>query len=707
MSKSVRTAIFVFFAMYAPVLFGQTYVNEFFDTTMPPPDWSIDGHSENWAISNTNKAAGASAPEAKLDDQPIFDGITRLVTGHFDFSGVTSVVIEFNEYVSHWSGSFSVGVATRSNGGDWVVQWQKNVTDDIPAEKIWLNVNENVNVSDFQICWFFDGNTDNLVGWYIDDIYVYRSYEHDARTNSVVNPGSMGVGSSFNPEATVQNVSYDTEYFDVVCNIYEGNDLVYSDTQFMAGLEAGQTFDVTFAEFSPSTPDVDYRMEVSTMLEEDMYPDNDSRTEYFSTKVRERTVLWEQFTNVSCGYCPDDNLRVIDLVNNIYPEQVYAISYHVSWPSSSDPFYVYNPTDNTTRKSYYNVSGVPTSKCDGILSPSSGSYSSMEAAVDERLAIPSSIELNVEYDNTYKVKVDYTVVGSIEDGNYKLHLVVIENDIHYDSPPGSNGEKDFEFVMRRMYPDANGTSIDLYTGAHNWLYYDIDVDQVWNIDNIKIIAFIQNNVDREVMQAAVGVYNPVVPVELTSFTASNKENEVTLKWETATESNNSGFEIERTVTELSDNFNAPENLNWEKIGFVEGNGTISQSSLYQYSDDISSFRGKKIAYRLKQINFDGTYSYSDVAEVENALPSKFELSQNYPNPFNPTTTIMYQLPFDSKVELKVFDLLGNEVATVVNQKQSAGTHKVNFSSSKLTSGVYFYRLNAGGFTDTKKMTVLK
>ncbi|NOX18705.1 MAG: Omp28-related outer membrane protein [Chlorobi bacterium] len=705
MKKFSNAVIFILFALYANVLFGQTYVNEFFDTTMPPPDWSIDGHSDNWGISSTNKAGGASAPEAKLDDQPIFDGVTRLVTGHFDFSDISSIAIEFNEYINHWSGSFTVGVATRSNGGDWVVQWQKNVTSDVPAEKIWINVDQDVSVSDFQICWFFDGNTDNLVGWYIDDIYVYQTFEHDARTNSVVNPGSMGTGNAFAPEATVQNVGYGAEYFDVVCNIYENGNLKYTDTQYMAGLDAGQIFDVTFADFTPTTPDAEYKIEVTTMLDGDLNPDNDTKSETFSTAVRDRLVLWEQFTNTGCGPCASANPTIEQMLTNNTEDVVISIWAHVWWPSSGDPYYVANTTDNAARTNYYGVNGVPDSFVDGVLGPSPGNMSSMQAAVDERHNTPSVIDLHLEYDNNYKIRVEYTVVNTIPSGNYKLRIAVVENDLYYNA---SNGETHFNHVLRKYYPDAGGVSIDLSAkGDHDVLYFNLTMDPSWDLDNIEIFAFIQDDVMREVAQAAKATYSPIVPVELTSFSAIADGNNVSLLWETATESNNSGFEVERAAAGFSGNFDSPENLNWEKIGFIEGVGTTTENNLYKFTDDISSLTGKKIAYRLKQINFDGTYSYSDVAEVENALPSKFELSQNYPNPFNPTTTISYRLPFDSKVELKVFDLLGNEVATVVNQKQNAGTHKVNFSSSKLTSGVYFYRMVAGGFADTKKMTVLK
>src|SRR5574338_496522 len=201
--------------------------------------------------------------------------------------------------------------------------------------------------------------------------------------------------------------------------------------------------------------------------------------------------------------------------------------------------------------------------------------------------------------------------------------------------------------------------------------------------------------------------NSIVPVELTSFTANGSNNNVTLNWVTATELNNSGFNIERSVIP-----NEVKNLNWPTIGFVNGNGTTSESHTYSFSDNNLS-TGKYI-YRLKQIDFDGRFTYSNEVEVDLGVPQSFSLEQTYPNPFNPSTKIKYTIPNvalsgveGSRVVLKVYDLLGNLVSTLVNEEKPAGNYEINFNASSLTSGIYFYTIQAGSFTDTKKMTLLK
>jgi hypothetical protein len=192
---------------------------------------------------------------------------------------------------------------------------------------------------------------------------------------------------------------------------------------------------------------------------------------------------------------------------------------------------------------------------------------------------------------------------------------------------------------------------------------------------------------------------PIIPVELTSFTASVNDNAVTLNWTTATELNNQGFDVERN-----------SGNGFEKIGFVAGFGTSTEIHTYSYVD--GSVQEGSYTYRLKQVDFDGTFEYSDVVEVDVLAPDVFALEQNYPNPFNPSTTINFSLAADSKVSLTVFDILGQEVANLINGNVAAGSHEINFNASNVNSGVYFYRINATAvdgtnFTSVKKMILTK
>jgi Secretion system C-terminal sorting domain len=192
----------------------------------------------------------------------------------------------------------------------------------------------------------------------------------------------------------------------------------------------------------------------------------------------------------------------------------------------------------------------------------------------------------------------------------------------------------------------------------------------------------------------------VVPVELTSFTAASSENRIELNWITGTETNNKGFEIER-----SRRLKIEDQIRWEKIGYVGGYGTTTEKHSYSYIDENLS--DGTYSYRLKQIDFDGTYNYSNIVEVNLNQRVEFSLRQNYPNPFNPTTKIEYTIPQDGVVKIKVFNLLGQEVASLVNGLQTQGTHDVTFDADKISSGIYYYRLEAGNNVMVKKMMLIK
>jgi hypothetical protein len=229
---------------------------------------------------------------------------------------------------------------------------------------------------------------------------------------------------------------------------------------------------------------------------------------------------------------------------------------------------------------------------------------------------------------------------------------------------------------------------------------------------------------------------PPLPVELTTFTAVQVDEGILLEWETATEVNNYGYEIERSLV-IS---NEERNLEWENIGFVPGHGNSNSPKSYSYLDqDYDKDQELRLKYRLKQIDTDGTFTYYDtiaevnysVTGVENpstAGPTEYSLSQNYPNPFNPSTTISYSIPVvdvpslpgglsryagqtgvveGPHVSIKVYDILGNEVATLVNEIKSAGIYQVTMDAGKLTSGIYIYKLNAGNFVKSQKMILIK
>jgi hypothetical protein len=192
----------------------------------------------------------------------------------------------------------------------------------------------------------------------------------------------------------------------------------------------------------------------------------------------------------------------------------------------------------------------------------------------------------------------------------------------------------------------------------------------------------------------------LVPVELTSFTAKYSDGKVLINWATATEANNKGFEVQKQFNDGG----------YSSVGYIAGQGSSIEKHNYLFID--SPLADGKYSYRLKQIDYDGSLNYSPAVDVDVSAPAVFGLEQNYPNPFNPSTTIKFNLPADSKVSLKIFDILGQPVATLIDGNKPAGINSVNYNAKNLTSGLYLYKLEAKTFNgtlyiDTKKMLFIK
>jgi hypothetical protein len=248
--------------------------------------------------------------------------------------------------------------------------------------------------------------------------------------------------------------------------------------------------------------------------------------------------------------------------------------------------------------------------------------------------------------------------------------------------------------------NIQGTDVyDLYNNTEETIYAQNNDWEVY--DSLSIENHIYHFKDDSTLGLVIFIpFSSSIPVELTSFTAKYLNDEVVLNWQTATETNNSGFEIERSQKSKVKN-----QMDWTQISFVEGRGTTTEITNYIYMDKITE--PGQYTYRLKQIDFDGSSTYSQVVEVNISSPIDFVLYQNYPNPFNPTTTIKFALPIESKVKINVYNSLGQLVETLVDKEMESGYHEVNFNASRLASGVYLYQLQAQDYVSVKKMLLIK
>jgi hypothetical protein len=315
----------------------------------------------------------------------------------------------------------------------------------------------------------------------------------------------------------------------------------------------------------------------------------------------------------------------------------------------------------------------------------------------------SSGKIMYYYNNMVGTLTSATV--GIENGNGTIGLQVAYNSAYVENNLAVkiSAEPDWlgaDPIIGRLY-NGNSVDIELTFVTEDFPLGDYSMDMVVS-SNDPVNPTITVPVTMSI----------VIPVELSSLRAETIRNSVNLFWTTASETNNQGFEIERKVGSLQ---SAVSNQGWEKAGYVEGKGSTTESQSYSYTDNNLSV-GKYI-YRLKQVDYDGTYEYSSEIEVDVLPPQEYALMQNYPNPFNPATTIEYTLPEKADVRIDVYSVLGELVTTLVNNTMEAGYQKISFSTgsfgdgSSLPSGTYIYRINAKGqsknFVESKKMLLVK
>ncbi len=203
----------------------------------------------------------------------------------------------------------------------------------------------------------------------------------------------------------------------------------------------------------------------------------------------------------------------------------------------------------------------------------------------------------------------------------------------------------------------------------------------------------------------IGTTNPTdspLPVELVSFTLSPKGRGVLLQWETASETDNMGFILSRSLVR-----DGPfqEIASYRTNDALKGLGTSPTGKTYAYFDNSGLQAGRTYFYKLADVDLNGNVTEQTIREV--TLPHDYSLSQNYPNPFNPTTTIEFSLRQDGRTTIEVFNLLGQRVAVLVDKNLKAGAYQYSFNAAHLSSGMYFYRMRSGEFMDTKKMILVK
>jgi hypothetical protein len=424
-----------------------------------------------------------------------------------------------------------------------------------------------------------------------------------------------------------------------------------------------------------------------------------SEIQYTQTQ---RNPVLEEETGTWCTYCPCGHTIMVSILQQM-PNAV-MIGYHYG----NDPFANF-PGNNVLN--LLGFSYLPSAVIDRTGAPIDRSQWS--TVMNQRYSVPATVGITVTggYSPATRVislSVNSTAIDNLT-GNYNMSAILLENGIialqqgNTQCPGATNYVH--KHVVRAMMNGATGQDLN---AGNPWnsgqtiikeLVYTIPDGIIADSCDIAIFVYkVQSQLNQsEIQQGGKWKLIDIIPVELTSFNSKINDDGVEITWQTASETNNFAFELQKSL----------DGKNYFNLTTIPGSGTTTELHEYSYFDRITERTYQKIYYRLRQIDLDGTFYTSNSICVLFDLPSQFDLFQNSPNPFNPTTSIRYAVSNKIFVSLKVYDVLGKEIKTLVSEDKFPGTYEVSFDGQTLASGIYICTLTAGEFSASKKLVLVK
>lgn len=479
----------------------------------PPIGWMLEEHPYNWNRFESNYAGGTS-PEVVFTSNPVFEGTSRLASIPINLESSDDIWIEFNHSLDVNSSGIQIGVATRTDFGEWSSIWESSTGSDIAPQNLRVPVtNTDASENNFQVCWYLTGNTDNLNYWYIDDVKILQPLARDLMLVEVVEDTYFEVGDQVSPIATIRNIGMSSEVFDLVYEVYRNDELLHSQTIADMSADINEFTTIQFDSFALDFDNELYQLSVYIDSDADMNLENNSFSKYVNTySVERQFVVLEMGTATSCGYCPYAAMGAEEMVEAGH--DIAVIEYHSGDDYSNDAAY--------SRMSYYSVTGLPTAIFDGldyyigIQASGQSMYPDYLQAYNARKEVKTSFQMGMtgsQNGNDFSVEISLARLASMANENSVLHLVLTESNI----PEEWQDEEYLHYVERLMIPNENGTPIDLVNNATETVYLTFSMDEDWDLENCELVAFVQDNDTKEILQG--------IKIELEDLTSSN-ENQV-------------------------------------------------------------------------------------------------------------------------------------------------------------------------------------
>jgi hypothetical protein len=663
--------LFAFLATVS-LLSAQVFVDEdFSDNQMPPSGWTIDSFNSNWSASNSANAGG-TAPEGKFTySQNI--AVTRLISPQVDLTGQTSVTLVFDHFYDYYgSPAPKLGVATRSQGGEWTSVWEISPTGNVgPEGKLLIIENSDVGQPDFQFCFYLDGNFYNMDYWYVDNIELFIPYAIDAQMVSLTTPfivsGPAPVEGVLKNKGETQITSADVSW-----QVADGD--IFTTNFSGLALDLGDTYDFTCSDlfdFPVGSHELNvWIASVNGAADDNLENDSASRNINVASFSEQRKPCFEEFTSSTCAPCTGFNNLFVPWCNS-HEDDITLVKYQMNWPGSGDDYYT---EEGGARKGYYGVTWVPWLVGDGtFVSTNMGAVNSFfDASMDNPAfaAVVSSHTLS-------GTVMDFTTTVLPYAGflNARVHVIVFENET--TGNVGSNGETSFEHVMMKMVPDASGSPSDFVDREPVTYTQNVDLagTHVEEWDDLGVIVIVQDYASTAVYQSGYSVENGVFDTE-DNLTSLSVDGTPLPDFDPAVldyymELPEGTVDIPVVTGEAVD-----ENARVIVVAAPELPGT---TTIDVFAEDLATHK-------------QYTVNFTVIQGVENPLAENLKL---YPNP---TKGVLYISGFD-KATVGVYSATGRLVAEYADF--SGNTIDI----SNLPNGIYFINIQTDENVVTKKVAL--
>ena len=663
-NKNMKKTLLLTLALLLSVtIFAQNrsvLLRETFDSTSLPEGWTTsDNCTDNWSISTTNRAGG-EANELKLNKDPKTSGTSRIITSAVDLTGLSSVTISFQHFFDKKSISGLIGIATSSNNGqNWNNAWSLSYSEPGQYDVIASIKNTDIGKNNVMFCIYFLGNTNNINGWYFDNLEIISLVETDAKAQSI-DLGDIVPAGENTVSFSVQNTGSD------VITSFEAQFKMNGETiteTFETELGQYETKQFTFEKTVNLIPGI-YTSEIeitSVNGKDDQNTINNTARKSSSVAMNkvQRLPMFEHFSSSTCSSCVPLERTMQELRDNNPGKYVYT-KYVMNWPAPGDPYY---NAEGGKRKNFYNVGGVPFLAYNGT---GRSSKAVTQEELDEIYNSPAFIDIkgsfNIEGNN---INVVADVMSYIDIDNVKVHITVNEKtttgNFTYDY-----GLKEFHHVMMKMFPDAEGSTTNFKTGEHQRFEFthDMNLTFVEEMKDLEVTMWIQDIETREIYNSRYLHEYCEHPYPAQNLQINNDSN-LTISWEAPEQGNPIGYNV-----------------------FVNNKLVLENTTELSYTAE----------------NSEAIYGVEVVAVYENNVTSigvieqlifednikNIETNNNvnvYPNPVN---DILYIATETEVEEVVVYDIYGR-----VQNLRNLETQKLRNSIdlSELKSGIYFVKIN--------------